>query len=60
MKLMRAGSRPSQKGPDEYFTGAVRIDTLNAPFAAKSPQKKFRRLARVYRTDFKNTFLVKF
>lgn len=30
MKLMRAGSQPSQKGPDEYFTGAVRIDPLYA------------------------------
>src|SRR5829696_8993676 len=31
MTLFPAGSRPSQKGPAEYFTGAVRIDMLNAP-----------------------------
>jgi quercetin dioxygenase-like cupin family protein len=31
MKLMRAGSQPSQKGPKAYFTGRVRIDPLNAP-----------------------------
>ena len=30
MKLMRAGSQPSQKGPAEFFTGAVRIDPLNS------------------------------
>jgi len=31
MKLMRAGSQPSQKGPEDYFTGTVRIDPLNVP-----------------------------
>ena len=31
MELKRAGSQPSIKGPDEWFTGAVRIDPLNAP-----------------------------
>ena len=31
MKLMRAGSQPSQKGPEAYFTGIVRIDPLNSP-----------------------------
>ncbi len=31
MELKRAGSQPSQKGPDDYFTGAVRIDPLNNP-----------------------------
>jgi quercetin dioxygenase-like cupin family protein len=31
MQLKRAGSQPSQKGAVEYFTGAVRIDPLNAP-----------------------------
>jgi len=30
MDIMRAGSRPSAKGPSDYFTGAVRVD---APFA---------------------------
>ena len=28
MKLMRAGSQPSQKGPESNFTGTVRIDPL--------------------------------
>lgn len=31
MKLMRAGSQPSQVGPEQYFTGTVRIDPLNSP-----------------------------
>ncbi|MET0497827.1 MAG: cupin domain-containing protein [Steroidobacteraceae bacterium] len=30
MQLRRAGSQPSQKGPAEYFTGAVRIDPLSS------------------------------
>ena len=30
MQLKRAGSQPSQKGPDEYFTGTVRIDPLHS------------------------------
>ena len=28
MKLIRAGSQPSAKGPADYFTGSVRIDPL--------------------------------
>ncbi len=36
MKLMRAGSQPSQKGPDDYFTGTVRIDPL---YAAAEPAR---------------------
>jgi quercetin dioxygenase-like cupin family protein len=36
MKLMRAGSQPSQKGPEEYFTGMVRIDPL---YAAADPAR---------------------
>ena len=28
MELKRSGSQPSQKGPEEYFTGSVRIDPL--------------------------------
>jgi quercetin dioxygenase-like cupin family protein len=28
MEINRNGSRPSQKGPEEYFTGTVRIDPL--------------------------------
>jgi quercetin dioxygenase-like cupin family protein len=31
MQLKRAGSEPSIKGPEEWFTGTVRIDPLNAP-----------------------------
>jgi quercetin dioxygenase-like cupin family protein len=34
MEIKRAGSRPSAKGPAEYFTGAVRIDPL---FEASDP-----------------------
>ena len=30
MILKRAGSQPSQKGPDACFTGTVRIDPLHA------------------------------
>ncbi len=28
IEIKRNGSRPSQKGPEEYFTGTVRIDPL--------------------------------
>src|SRR5450755_2224608 len=31
MEIKRSGSRPSAKGPSEYFTGTVRIDPLNEP-----------------------------
>lgn len=31
MKIQRIGSKPSAKGPADYFTGAVRIDALNEP-----------------------------
>ena len=31
MNLKRVGSQPSIKGPEQYFTGSVRIDMLNAP-----------------------------
>lgn len=30
MKITRSGSQPSQRGPEHYFTGTVRID---APFS---------------------------
>ena len=33
MEVKRSGSQPSQKGPEEHFTGNVRIDPLN-----QSPQ----------------------
>ncbi len=36
MDIKRIGSRPSVKGPTEYFTGTVRIDPLNeAPSPAR-------------------------
>jgi len=28
MEILRAGSRPSRTGPEEYFTGRVRIDPV--------------------------------
>ena len=31
MNIQRSGSQPSGKGPDEYFTGTVRIDPLMNP-----------------------------
>jgi quercetin dioxygenase-like cupin family protein len=31
MEIKRAGSQPSGKGLEEYFTGTVRIDPLNSP-----------------------------
>jgi glutamate-1-semialdehyde aminotransferase len=34
MKIQRSGSRPSNKGPAEWFTGRVRVDT---PFKAEDP-----------------------
>jgi quercetin dioxygenase-like cupin family protein len=34
MNIQRCGSQPSGKGPDEYFTGNVRIDPL---FSAEEP-----------------------
>ena len=34
MEIKRCGSRPSGKGPAEYFTGTVRIDPL---FEAANP-----------------------
>ena len=36
MELKRSGSQPSGKGPDEYFTGMVRIDPL---FQAPAPAR---------------------
>ncbi len=31
MILKRAGSQPSIKGPEAYFTGTIRMDPLNSP-----------------------------
>lgn len=36
MKITRAGTTPSVRGPDEWFTGAVRID---AAFSAQPPAR---------------------
>ena len=36
MEIKRNGSRPSIKGPQEWFTGTVRIDT---PFQAEEPAR---------------------
>ena len=36
MEIKRAGSRPSGKGPADYFTGAVRLDPL---FQAPEPAR---------------------
>jgi len=33
MEIKRIGTRPSGKGPVDYFTGTVRIDPLNEPSA---------------------------
>ena len=34
--IKRAGSRPSQKGPEDWFTGPVRIDPL---FQTEAPAR---------------------
>lgn len=36
MNLQKIGSVPSQKGPDDYFTGTVRVDPL---FQAPAPAR---------------------
>lgn len=36
MKIIRSGSLPSAKGPEDWFTGSVRID---APFQATEPAR---------------------
>ena len=36
MEITRAGSKPSAKGPADYFTGTVRID---APFQTDAPAR---------------------
>jgi len=38
MDILRAGSRPSVKGPDTWFTGTVRIDPLFNPIDAERVQ----------------------
>lgn len=36
MNIQKNGSKPSAKGPEEYFTGTVRIDS---PFQAEEPAR---------------------
>ncbi len=36
MEIKRSGSRPSGKGPEDYFTGTVRVDPL---FEAAAPAR---------------------
>jgi quercetin dioxygenase-like cupin family protein len=36
MEIQRAGEKPSGKGPEEYFTGTVRVDPL---FSAPEPAR---------------------
>ena len=31
MEIRRSGTQPSGKGPEDYFTGTVRVDPLNNP-----------------------------
>ncbi len=38
MDILHAGSRPSVKGPEAWFTGTVRIDSLFNPFDAERVQ----------------------
>jgi len=38
MDISRAGSRPSARGPEAWFTGTVRIDPLFNPFDAERVQ----------------------
>jgi quercetin dioxygenase-like cupin family protein len=33
MQIKRSGSQPSAKGPEDYFSGSVRIDPLNSALA---------------------------
>jgi quercetin dioxygenase-like cupin family protein len=36
MNIQRSGSKPSAKGPEEWFTGTVRVDV---PFQAEEPAR---------------------
>jgi quercetin dioxygenase-like cupin family protein len=41
MDIIRAGAKPSNKGPADWFTGTVRIDPLfQAPAAARAAAGK--------------------
>jgi quercetin dioxygenase-like cupin family protein len=44
MEIKKIGSQPSTRGPDDWFTGAVRIDPLfqpSAPARAAAAQVTF-------------------
>jgi hypothetical protein len=43
MDIKRAGSRPSKKGPADWFTGTVRIDALFD--ASASPETAMQHIA---------------
>ena len=43
MDIKRGGSRPSTKGPADWFTGSVRIDPL---FQASEPARALARASR--------------
>ena len=52
MDIKRADSEPSAKGPDEYFTGTVRVDSLfqaNEPARASGANATFEPGARTAR-----------
>jgi len=38
MEIIRAGARPSAKGPTDWFTGSVRVDPLFNPHAPERVQ----------------------
>ena len=40
MEIKRSGSQPSNKGPADWFTGTVRIDS---PFKGSDPARGYRR-----------------
>ncbi|HET6438790.1 MAG TPA: cupin domain-containing protein [Anaeromyxobacter sp.] len=51
MNIIRSGTRPSQKGPADWFTGSVRIDPLfqaNDPARAASASVTFEPGARTH------------
>ena len=50
MEIIRAGSKPSVKGPEAWFTGTVRIDPLMNPFDAARVQGSTLRACRARRS----------
>lgn len=39
MDILRAGTQPSARGPEAWFTGTVRIDPLFNPFDAERARR---------------------